>query len=103
MHRRESNIPSGPIRGLSTSNARTTHSNGNNSKRPQRERTLPPSIETVTNACKKIKLVNSQVEQANMDHRAVILKRHHIDLNNQMECETIEASPATKRKKITWP
>lgn len=101
MHRRDSN--SFTNRSSSTHHIQTTNPNVLSTKRSQRDRASPPSIETVTSACKKIKLFNSHSEQRSMDHKTAILKRQNTELINKMECATIETTPATKRKKITWP
>lgn len=102
MHRRDTNASTNSNRQCSLAQqTETINSNITNGKRTQRERILPPSIETVTNACKRIKLVNSQHRTS--DHKPIALKRQHVETNGRMECETIETTLATKRKKINWP
>lgn len=97
MHKRDSSTPSYPYQTSLINHIKVTSSNLN--KRSQHQRIQsPPSIETVTNGCKKIKLVNSSVEQ----NRTSVKRQYTMD-SNRMECETVAVTPATKRKKITWP
>ncbi|XP_031635169.1 uncharacterized protein LOC116348329 [Contarinia nasturtii] len=70
----------------------------NEYKRPRHQLITPPTVETVTNACKKIRLINKNIEGVSPNN-----KRQCNPLPMESDQSQTYTPPESKRKKITWP
>ncbi|XP_055306374.1 uncharacterized protein LOC129570698 [Sitodiplosis mosellana] len=66
----------------------------NENKRTRHQLITAPTVETVTNACKKIRLINTKRLSTNNKRQGD---------STPMESDDSQTSTESKRKKITWP